>query len=63
MDTEGSDREERETPSAVTRRAVCTVLHFPQGQRAIGRIKNQFIGAKVKCYNPVVVADRFSRLV
>jgi hypothetical protein len=53
MDTEGSDREEREAPSASTRRAVCTPLppRPTQGQGEFGRIKNQAIGAKLKCYN------------
>lgn len=33
MEPEGSDREERESPSALTRRAVCTPL--PQSPRGI----------------------------
>jgi hypothetical protein len=55
MDTDGSDREERETPSAMTRRAVCTVLHFPQAMEKLeeSKIRNQAIGAKSEVLHPM----------
>lgn len=52
MDTEGSDREERESPSALTRRAVCTTPLPPKPKEKLeeSRIK-LLVQGEVSQYN------------